>query len=116
MGAGTLRFYRGLDHQAQRGEYPFELAETLAYAFGRSSAEEWIEYSPRLSCSIREFSPGAARRCSASTALTTAFFRLPTCIYCWHGDPKTARFFPGGHMGGGGAQPVILAWLKENLS
>ena len=49
MGAGTLRFYRGLDHQAQRGEYPFELAETLACAFGRSSAEEWIEYSPRLS-------------------------------------------------------------------
>jgi esterase FrsA len=33
-----------------------------------------------------------------------------------HGDPKTARFFPGGHMGGGGAQPVVLAWLKENLS
>src|SRR4030095_11796998 len=32
--------------------------------------------------SIREFSPGAVRRYYASTASTTAFFRLPTCIYC----------------------------------
>lgn len=35
--------------RAQRGEYPFELAETLACAFGRASADEWVEYSPRLS-------------------------------------------------------------------
>ena len=35
--------------KAQRGEYPFELAETLACAFDRSSGEEWIEYAPKLS-------------------------------------------------------------------
>lgn len=33
--------------KAQRGEYPFELAETLACAFGRSTCEEWVEYAPR---------------------------------------------------------------------
>jgi hypothetical protein len=32
-----------------------------------------------------------------------------------HGDPKSGRFLPGGHMGGGGAQAVILAWLNDNL-
>jgi hypothetical protein len=32
-----------------------------------------------------------------------------------HGSPKSARFYPGGHMGGGNAQAVIVAWLKEKL-
>ncbi|HVO94729.1 MAG TPA: alpha/beta hydrolase, partial [Terriglobales bacterium] len=35
--------------KAQRGEYPFELAETLACAFGRFTGEEWLEYAPKLS-------------------------------------------------------------------
>ncbi|HLN88175.1 MAG TPA: alpha/beta hydrolase, partial [Candidatus Limnocylindrales bacterium] len=35
--------------KAQRGEYPFELAETLACAFGRATGEEWVEYAPKLS-------------------------------------------------------------------
>ena len=52
-------------------------------------------------CSIREFSPGAVRRYYASTALTTAFFPIADMyLLLEHGDPKTARFFPGGHMGG----------------
>src|SRR4029450_5130156 len=68
--------------KAQRGEYPFELAETLACAFGRSSAEEWIEYSPRLSLLDQGILNHPVRRCFASTALTIACFRLPTCIYC----------------------------------
>jgi esterase FrsA len=33
-----------------------------------------------------------------------------------HGGPKAARFYPGGHMGGGDAQAVIVQWLKEKLS
>ena len=68
--------------KAQRGEYPFELAETLACAFGRSSGEEWIEYAPKLSLLIKEFSIGRARRCCASTASTIACFRSPICISC----------------------------------
>ena len=33
-----------------------------------------------------------------------------------YGNPKAARFYPGGHMGGGDAQAVIVQWLKEKLS
>ena len=33
-----------------------------------------------------------------------------------YGGPKAARFYPGGHMGGGDAQAVIVQWLKEKLS
>jgi len=33
-----------------------------------------------------------------------------------HGAPKSARFYPGGHMGGGNSQAVIVAWLKQQLS
>jgi esterase FrsA len=29
--------------KAQWGDYPFELAETLAFAFGRSTLDEWVE-------------------------------------------------------------------------
>jgi esterase FrsA len=103
--------------KAQRGEYPFELAETLAYAFGRSSAEEWIEYSPRLSLLDQGV---LTRRCAPLLCVNgindSVFPIADMYLLLEHGDPKTARFFPGGHMGGGGAQPTILAWLKENLS
>ena len=102
--------------KAQRGEYPFELAETLACAFGRSSAEEWVEYSPRLSL----LSQGVLTRPCAPllcvNGLNDSVFPIADMhLLLEHGTPKAARFLPGGHMGGGGAQGVILLWLKEHL-
>lgn len=32
-----------------------------------------------------------------------------------HGEPKSARFFSGGHMSGGQAQSIAVAWLKRQL-
>ncbi|NUW33043.1 alpha/beta hydrolase [Nonomuraea sp. SMC257] len=32
-----------------------------------------------------------------------------------HGDPKTARLFPGGHMGSGPVLPTIVDWLTDRL-
>ncbi|MFE2188578.1 alpha/beta hydrolase family protein [Streptomyces sp. NPDC059455] len=32
-----------------------------------------------------------------------------------HGDPKTARLFPGGHMGSGPVLPTIADWLADRL-
>jgi esterase FrsA len=102
--------------KAQRGEYPFELAETLACAFGRSSAEDWIEYSPRLSL----LSQGVLDRpCSPLLCVNgvndSVFPIADMYLLLDHGSPKSARFFPGGHMGGSGAQAAILPWLKEKL-
>jgi esterase FrsA len=102
--------------KAQRGEYPFELAETLACAFGRSTAEEWVEYSPRLSLLSQEILSRPCAPLLCVNGVNDSVFPIADMyLLLEHGNPKSARFFPGGHMGGGGAQPVILAWLKENL-
>ena len=102
--------------KAQRGEYPFELAETLACAFGRSSAEEWVEYSPRLSLLEQGIITGRCAPLLCINGINDSVFPIADMyLLLEHGDPKSARFFADGHMGGGGAQPVILAWLKENL-
>ena len=102
--------------KAQRGEYPFELAETLACAFGRSRAEDWVEYSPRLSLLDQGI---LTRRCAPLLCVNgikdSVFPIADMYLLLEHGDPKTARFFPGGHMGGSGAQEIIISWLKENL-
>lgn len=50
---------------AQWGEYPFELAETLAYAFGHATFDEWVAYAPKLSL-LRQ---GILDRPSAETLL-----------------------------------------------
>ena len=103
--------------KAQRGEYPFELAETLACAFGRSSAEDWIEYSPRLSLLRQGVLTRPCAPLLCVNGLNDSVFPIADMyLLLEHGSPKSARFFPGGHMGGGGAQAAILPWLKEKLS
>ncbi len=102
--------------KAQAGEYPFELAETLACAFGRSSAEEWVEYSPRLSLLNQGVLGRPCAPLLCVNGINDSVFPIADMyLLLEHGNPKTARFFPGGHMGGGAAQQVILGWLKENL-
>jgi pimeloyl-ACP methyl ester carboxylesterase len=115
-GPAHYAFAREWILKAQRGEYPFELAETLACAFGRSRAEEWVEFSPRLSLVDQGI---LDRRCAPLLCVNgindSVFPIADMYLLLEHGDPKAARFFPGGHMGGGGAQGIILSWLKENL-
>ena len=102
--------------KAQRGEYPFELAETLACAFDRSTAEEWIEYAPRLSLLDQKIldRPCAPLLCVNGT--DDSVFPIDDMhLLLEHGNPKTARFYQAGHMGGGSAQGAIIEWLKERL-
>jgi pimeloyl-ACP methyl ester carboxylesterase len=33
-----------------------------------------------------------------------------------HGDPKTARLYPGGHMGTGPIIPAVLQWLRQQFA
>jgi hypothetical protein len=61
-GPAHFAFQKDWIVKAQRGEYPFELAETLACAFGRSTAEDWIEYAPKLSRHPRSAVRAAAVR------------------------------------------------------
>jgi esterase FrsA len=103
--------------QAQSGEYPFELAETLAYAFGRDTFEQWVEYAPKLSL-VRQ---GILDRPCAETLLVnglhdTVFPISDYYLLLEHGSPKSARFFDEGHMGyTANTQSIILEWITNRL-
>ncbi len=103
--------------RAQYGEYPFELSETLACAFGRVSGEEWVKYAPKLSLLGQGIldRPCAPLLC-VNGVNDTVFPIADMYLLLEHGNPKSARFYPGGHMGGGKAQPAILEWLKRQLA
>jgi esterase FrsA len=110
-------FIRDWIIKAQCGEYPFELAETLACAFGRTTAEEWVEYSPRLSLLDQGILDRPCAPLLCVNGVNDSVFPIADMyLLLEHGTPKTARFFPGGHMGGGNAQAVIVGWLKQQLT
>jgi len=103
--------------QAQHGEYAFELAETLACAFGRSTFEEWVEYAPSLSL----LDQGILDRPCAPLLLVngvddTVFPIADMHLLLQHGSPKAARFFPTGHMARTPqTEPMVLDWLEAAL-
>jgi hypothetical protein len=104
--------------EAQHGEYPFELAETLAYAFGRTTYEEWVEYAPRLSL-LRQ---GVLDEPCAPLLLVngindTVFPIQDMYLLLEHGSVKDARLFPAGHMGTTPqTQPLLVQWMQERLT
>jgi len=104
--------------KAQHGSYAFELAETLASAFGRRSFEEWVDYCPRLSL-LRQ---GVIDRPSAPLLLVNgtqdSIFPIEDMqLLLEHGDPKTARFYPVGHMGYTPETiPTIIKWIAERVA
>ena len=103
--------------KAQRGEYPFELADTLACAFARSTSEQWIDYAPRLSLLDQGILDRPCAPLLCVNGVNDSVFPIADMhLLLEHGSPKTARFYRGGHMGGGDSQAVIIAWLKERLS
>jgi esterase FrsA len=104
--------------RAQRGEYPFELAETLACAFGRSTYEEWVEYAPRLSLlSQGILDQPCAPLLLVNGAQDTVFPIEDLYVMLEHGGPKWARVVPGiGHMGHPVAMPTIVSWIQQQLA
>ena len=103
--------------KAQRGEYPFELAKPLACAFDRSSGEEWIEYAPKLSLLTQGVLEKPCAPLLCVNGVNDSVFPIADMhLLLEYGGPKAARFYPGGHMGGGNSQSVIIGWLKEKLS
>jgi esterase FrsA len=116
-GPAHFAFQRDWIVKAQRGEYPFELAETLACAFGRSTAEDWIEYAPKLSLLDQGILDKPCAPLLCVNGVNDSVFPIADMhLLLEHGNPKTARFYPGGHMGGSNAQAVIIQWLKEKLT
>jgi esterase FrsA len=103
--------------RAQHGEYPFELAETLASAFGRTTFEEWVDYAPRLSLLTQGVLEQPCAPLLCINGIEDSVFPIADHeLLLRHGDAKTARFFEGGHMGHTPrTNGIILAWLKREL-
>jgi len=116
-GPAHFAFQKDWIVKAQRGEYPFELAETLACAFGRSTGEEWIECASKLSLLDQKILDQPCVPLLCVNGVNDSVFPIADMqLLLEHGNPKAARFYPGGHMGGGNSQAVIIQWLKEKLS
>jgi pimeloyl-ACP methyl ester carboxylesterase len=103
--------------RAQHGEYAFELAETLACAFGRSTFEEWVEYAPRLSLLDQDV---LDRPCAPLLLVNgvhdTVFPIADMYLLLEHGSPKSARFYPTGHMARTPqTEPMVLDWIERAL-
>jgi len=103
--------------KAQHGEYPLELAETLAFVFGRATFEEWVEYAPRLSLLTQGIldQPSAPLLCV--NGMNDSIFPISDhYLLLEHGQPKSARFYPVGHMGfTPETEPMIINWVATKL-
>lgn len=103
--------------RAQKGDYPFELAETLAYTFGLSTLEEWVDYAPSLSL-VRQ---GVVDEPCAPLLLVnglhdTVFPIQDYYLLLRHGSPKHARFFDAPHMGyTRDTEQILLGWITDRL-
>lgn len=103
--------------RAQSGEYLFELAESLASAFGGSSYDDWICIAPTLSLLADGLlEKGSAPLLCINGTSDTVFPVSDMHLLLEHGSPKSMRLFPGGHMGyTPRTLPVILDWLRQRI-
>jgi esterase FrsA len=104
--------------QAQTGEYPFELAETLAAAFGGQSYADWVSLAPRLSLLDQGILDGASAPLLVVNGVHDTVFPVQDAyVLLEHGQPKTARLLAGeGHLGGPESSEIIVDWLRGRLA
>jgi dienelactone hydrolase len=86
--------------KAQDGEYAYELAETLAYAFGRDGFEDWVEWSPNLSL-VKQgvLEQRHVPLLCVNGKRDTTFPIEDHYLLFEYGDPKWGYFPDTGHMG-----------------
>lgn len=110
-------FEEGWISTAQGGEYPFELAETLACAFGRTTYDEWVAYAPKLSLlDMGILDQPCAPLLLFNGVHDTIFPIQDMYLLLEHGNPKYARFTNAGHMGyTPETVPILIAFLRAHL-
>ena len=97
--------------------YLMDLMAARARLFGGETFEDYVARCPELSL----LDQGLLDQPSAPILLVNGRHDLQNAtddIYLSleHGDPKSARIFPGGHMGEGPTGPVIGKWIAERLA
>ncbi|MFE9597940.1 alpha/beta hydrolase family protein [Streptomyces hokutonensis] len=105
------------ERSRQASSYLMDLMPARARLFGGTTFEDYVAHCPGLSlldqgvldlpsCPLLLVN-GKDDRQNASADIHLALE---------HGSPKTARVFPGGHMGEGPVLPTVANWLAEHLS
>jgi pimeloyl-ACP methyl ester carboxylesterase len=96
--------------------YLMDLMAARARIFGGSTFEDYVAACPGLSLLTQGI---LDRRCSTLLLVNGKddLQNASADIYLAleYGDPKTARLFPGGHMGDGPVLPTISSWLRQQL-
>jgi esterase FrsA len=116
-GCAHYTFQADWIEKAQYGHYPFELAESLATVIGGKTIDDWADYAPKLSL----LGQGVLDQPCTKLLLIngtddTVFSPRDMQLYLQRGMPKTARFFPGEHMGiTPDTMPIIYRWIKDVL-
>ncbi len=102
----------------EKGEYPFEFFETIAYAFGLSTYEEWVGYAPRLSLLKQGILDGPNAPLLLVNGIHDSVFPIKDYYLLFeHGSPKCARFYEAGHMGfTKDTNETIMNWIRKQLS
>jgi len=104
-------------HEQEKGEYPFEFFETIAYAFGLSTYKEWVEYAPRLSLLTQGILDRPCAPLLLVNGIHDSVFPIKDYYMLFeHGSPKSARFYDAGHMGfTRNTFETIMTWIASNL-
>ena len=101
----------------ERGEYPFQFFETIAYAFGLSTFSEWAQYAPKLSLLRQGILDRPCAQLLLVNGIHDSVFPIKDYyLLLEHGSPKTARFYDAGHMGfTRDTFETIMTWVQERL-
>ena len=106
-----------LEKSRYADSYLMDLAETRAHCFKLSSYEEYVAFVPKLSL----LDQGVLDQPCAPLLLINGKkdTQVPIqdiYLLLEHGDPKSARIYPGGHMGRTPTTlPTIIQWLAHHL-
>jgi esterase FrsA len=105
-------------NQQERGEYAFEVYDTLAFAFGKSGYEEWVEYASKLSLLKQGILDKPCAPLLLVNGVHDSLFPIKDYyLLLEHGNPKCARFFEAEHMGfTKDTNKIITDWIYEKLT
>lgn len=103
--------------QQEKGEYAFDVFDTLAFAFGKSSPEEYLEFAPQLSLLSQRILDAPCAPLLLVNGIHDSLFPISDYyLLLEHGGPKSARFYNVGHMGFTNETfGMIMGWMIERL-
>ena len=105
---------RAMNHM----EYPFALADALAYRAGYKSVDEYIADNPKAKFSLQDngqiLDKPSCRLFIVNGLMDSIFPIEDSILVASRGRVKDVRFMEGkGHMGNPGAEEIIIDWINE---